>query len=295
MVNLPNEIIHQIIHEYREAGGYTGLRHLSAINRNWQIVVEDYIWRHLRLRPREIGCFRSAFRGNSRRRRALRILDIRFEGYFAREEPKTEEQHSADESGADEESDETSYCAPWCEVCPHGECKWDTTTSTGDRTILAEDGDSSSSCIRLAAAQNEHARFFREVKAIWDELASWDDDLRVDMVNFHVTGFSVYKFVGPDVCNGEFPEDSTLLDFSSLPKLPLLPSVKSLWVREETNEEIDLWPTIVTCSVASSLPMLERLETVGVDYEIGWPVARRSLRHGKCSFLMSEGTCANSV
>ncbi|KZM27967.1 hypothetical protein ST47_g881 [Ascochyta rabiei] len=118
--------------------------------------------------------------------------------------------------------------------------------------------------MRLTAAQNEHARFFREVKAIWEELASWGDDLRVEVVFFNVAGFSVYKFVGPDVCSEDF---STLLDFSSLPKSPLLPSVKSLWVREETNEEIDLWPTKVTCSVASSLPTLECLKTVGVDYE----------------------------
>ena len=283
MVNLPNEIIHQIIHEYNPDGGWghTGLVPVAAINRNWQTVAEDYIWRHLRIRPREIGCFRSAFSGNSRRRRALKTLDIRFEGYFTPEDRKRKKQDSRDEGNTDEESSDESDDAPWCEVCASGECAKDRTTFTGDRTVQAENGESKLPRMRLAAAQNEHARFFREVKAIWDELASWEDDLRVTSIYFHVTGFSVYKFAGPEVCSGEYLDDNTLLDCSSLPSLPLLPSVKSLWVREETNWEIDLWPAIATCSVASSLPMLERLETVGVDYERGWPLARRSLRHGK--------------
>jgi hypothetical protein len=63
--------------------------------------------------------------------------------------------------------------------------------------------------------------------------------------------------------------------------LPLLPSVKCLWGREETNEEIDLWPTIVVCSVAGSLLRLECLEAVGVEYEPRCPLVRTCLRQGK--------------
>jgi hypothetical protein len=284
MVTLPNEIIHQIIHEFNPYvgyGGHTGLVPLAAINRNWQTVAEDYIWRHLRIRPREIGCFRAAFSRNSSRKQALKTLDIRFEGYFIPKSLKKKEQNSRDEGNIDDESSNESDDAPWCEVCASGECAKDRTTFTGDRTVQADNGKSESPDMRLAAAQNEHARFFREVKAIWDELAGWKENLRVTSIDFHVTGFSVYKFLGPKVCSGECLNNNTLLDFSSLPELPLLPSVKFLWVREETNWEIDLWPAIATCRIASSLPMLERLEAVGVDYERGWPLARKGLRHGK--------------
>jgi hypothetical protein len=64
--------------------------------------------------------------------------------------------------------------------------------------------------------------------------------------------------------------------------------VKCLWVREETNEEIDLWPTIVVCSVADSLPNLECLEAVGAEYEPKWPLVRIRLRQGKNASLMPK-------
>ncbi|KAF1346342.1 hypothetical protein EJ07DRAFT_160536 [Lizonia empirigonia] len=111
--------------------------------------------------------------------------------------------------------------------------------------------------MRLAAAQNEHARFFREVKAIWDELASWEDNLRVTDISFHVTGFSVYKFVGPGICSGEYL-DNTLLDFASLPVLPLLPYISAalFW-----NSDAELaagsrevrWPNLRILDISTSL------------------------------------------
>lgn len=279
MVHLPNEIIHQIICEYIESGGHCSLKGLSTISRDWQIVVEQYRWRRLRITPREIGCFRSAFRGKLRRRRALQAVSIRFEGYFARKKSKEEPDREC-EGDADEESSEDSHCGLWCEVCPKGECARDKTTFTGDGAFQATGNDSDSPRIRLAAAQDEHARFFREVQVIWNELASWEDDLRVTCIWLDVVGSSVYEFVGPEVSSGNFPNDSTLLEFSGLPKLPLLQSVKELHFHEEFEHHIDLWPTIVTCRIASSLPRLECLDTVDIDYGTSWPVARRSLRHG---------------
>jgi hypothetical protein len=110
------------------------------------------------------------------------------------------------------------------------------------------------------------------------ELASWNDDLQITKIYIHVNGCSVYDFLEPAVCDGDHSGDSTLLDYTNFPTLPLLPSVNCLWVREETNEEIDLWPTIVVCSIAGSLPKLECLEAVGVEYELRWPLVRTCLR-----------------
>lgn len=82
MADLPNEIIHQILREY-QGETFTCVLPLVCIHRSWQAVAESYLWLYLRIRPRQIGCFRAAFNENPRPRRALRSLDIRFEYYFA--------------------------------------------------------------------------------------------------------------------------------------------------------------------------------------------------------------------
>lgn len=289
MVYLPSEIIHAIIHEYRQARGNCSLIPLACINRNWQTVAEHYRWSYLRIYPQNLGRFRSIFHGNPGRKRSLKTLDIRFEDYFAKEDQNTKEEDSGDEGSTDEESSDESDDASQSGNYGSEDCgKNRVITSDGD--CQAEDGERQTPLMRLTAFQNEHVRFFREIKPIWDELASWKDDLQITNISFHVKGHSIYDFVGPDVCSGECFGDSTLLDFASFPVLPLLPSVKRLWVREDTDREMDLWPAIVTYSVASSLPMLERLEAVGIEYDPRWPLVRKYLRQGKCVSLMPEGT-----
>jgi hypothetical protein len=153
-------MIHAIIHEYEQPVSHTSLVSLAAINRNWQTVVEDYTWRYLRIVPRDCGRFHSVLRGNSRRRRAIRTLDIRFENYFAKENQKRKTQDAEDEESTDTESSNEPEDAPQPgENCNDGGCP-------------AVDSEYETPLTRLTAFSNEYSRFFREVKSLWDELAS---------------------------------------------------------------------------------------------------------------------------
>jgi hypothetical protein len=297
MVDLPNEIIHQIIQEIQSSRHLTGLRSLACVNRSWQIVAESYIWHYLRIRPREIGCIRSVFRKHIGRRRALKHLNIRLEYYFAQRYRTRAEQESANYMGSsDESSDESDYeVEDPCRVCLRGQCKKDEAVLNDRHFVPNEDLKNMTPSMRLAAAQNEHIRFFCEIEAIWNELASWKEELQLSSIHIQIYGLSVYDFVGPDICEGDSLDIKSLLEFSRLPVLPPLMSVRSLKVREETNWEIDLWPAIVTCRVASSLPMLECLDIEGVDADRQWPRARRSLRHCKCTLLKMESAFAKNL
>ena len=234
MVDLPNEIIHQIIQELQSLGVFRRFKSLACVNRSWQIVAESYMWRNLRIKPREIGCLRSVFKNNIGRRRALDHLDIRFEYYFARRYPTRAEQESANYVGSEEESSDESEHEDEdpCRVCLRGQCKKDEVKLHDRLYVPNEDLKNMSPLMRLAAAQQL-------------------SDIRI-----HFYGLSVYDFVGPEICEGEFLDNKPLLEFSCLPVLPLLMSVRSLKVREE-RWEMDLWPAIIACRVASSLPMLE--------------------------------------
>jgi hypothetical protein len=208
-------------------------------------------------------------RGNYRRRRAIKTLDIRVGNYFAKEDEKRKTQDTGDEENTDTGSSNELDDAPQpAENCNGGDCP-------------AVDSEYQTPPTRLTAFCNEHARFFRGVKSLRDKLASWNDDLQITNIHIHIDEYSVCDFIGPAVCDGAYSGHSTLLDYISFPMLPLLPSVKCLWVREETNEEIDLWPTIVVYSFAGSLPKLGCLEVVGVEYEPRWPLVRTCLRQGK--------------
>jgi hypothetical protein len=288
MVDLPNEIIHQIIQEFQSGWSFTSLKSLACVNRSWQIVAESYIWQYLRIRPREIGCIRSVFSKHIGRRRALIHLHICLEYYFAQRYRTRAEQESANYTGSeDESSDESDHEGEDpCRVCLKGQCKKDEAVLNDRHFVPNEDLKSMSPPMRLAAAQNEHIRFFCEIEAIWNELASWKKELQLSSIFIRIYGLSVYDFVGPDICEGDFLDNKSLLEFSRLPVLPPLMSVRSLKVREETGREIDLWPAIVTCRVASSLPMLECLDIEGVDSDRQWPRARKSLRH--CKYILLE-------
>jgi hypothetical protein len=121
--------------------------------------------------------------------------------------------------------------------------------------------------MRFFAFQKEHARFFYEVKAIWDQLNKWGDDLCITKIDFHVKGHTLYKFLGHEFCErgADYFEDSSSLWLANIPSLPSLPSVRSLRVWEIVNEEMGLWPAVVTSNIASTLPMLTTLDCSGVD------------------------------
>lgn len=285
MADLPNEIIHQILREY-QGETFTCVLPLACINRSWQAVAESYLWQYLRIRPRQIGCFRAAFSKNPRRRRALKSLDIRFEYYFAQEYRPRQEPTSPD-TGDEESSDEDDNDP--CKVCPRGQC----TRDEDPFHVRGKSGENVSPLRRLASTRTEHDRFFREVKTIWDELASWKEDLHVTDIQFYLYGRSIYDSFGQEICEGGSLDNTALLEFPEATMLPSLTSVKSLRVREETNYEIDLWPATVACNITSSLPMLECLDIMGVDNWRLWPLARRNLRHSKCACLMMQNMVTN--
>lgn len=146
---------------------------------------------------------------------------------------------------------------------------------------------------RLARTRTEHDRFFREVKTVWDELASWKEDLHVTDIQFYLYGRSLYDSFGQEICEGGSLDNKALLEFLEDSMLPSLTSVKSLRVREETNYEIDLWPATVACNITSSLPMLECLDIMGVDNWRLWPLARKNLRHSKRACLIMQDLVTN--
>ncbi|KAJ4343363.1 hypothetical protein N0V95_006697 [Ascochyta clinopodiicola] len=294
MVNLPNEIIHAIIAEYKAGPSPWALAPLSAINRNWQPVVESYIWRILSVRPAgpgaELELFISAFRAGSGRRKLLKRLEITFDGYFAgpfavdqrtekdqanedAEEGNKEgaggEEKEGEEKGEEKEGEETNgmtgeTSAGASKVSSndlnHVDCFDTGKTNAIEKYVIpasagpwpGSEGQEHAHHIRFLAFQKEHARFFHEVKAIWDQLNEWGDDLCITKIDLHVKGHSLYKFLGPEFCEGgaDYFEDSSSLWLADLPALPSLPSVRSLRVWETVNEEMELWPAVVTSKIA---------------------------------------------
>ncbi|KAJ8109169.1 hypothetical protein OPT61_g7659 [Boeremia exigua] len=245
---LPNEIIHQILREY-QGETFTCVLPLVCINRRWQAVAESYLWQYLRIRPRQIGCFRAAFIENPRRRRALRSLDIRFEYYFAQEYRPRQEPASSDNGDSDEDSSNENDNDP-CKVCPRGQC-------TKDKNPFVDEGH-----VQEKSGEN-----------------IWKEDLQMIDIQFYMYGRSIYDSFGQEICEGGSFDSKALLEFPEAAMLPSLTSVKLLRAREETNYEIDLWPATVACNITSSLPMLECLDIMGVDNWRLWPLARKILRH----------------
>jgi hypothetical protein len=286
MAFLPTEILDAILDECDELGAdWTGYESrfryspLVTINRDWQAAVEERTWKHVRLDPdrgpRNLEAFRSALRAEPRRRRVLKKVEIFFDDYFARPSAKKERERAYD--------DEDDYY----EGEDGGPISGDYSDSEDDATIAIAHHQSNvdhwqepSALISVFQAQNE--RFFQDVKAVWDVLAEWPDDLQVTDITFFLDGHSTYKFFGSDFCikYADYFKDLSL-QLENSPILPPLPSVKSLKLDHWQFQRCELWPAIVTCKVATFLPALEVLDIRGLDNELNWPRMRNHLRQGK--------------
>jgi hypothetical protein len=293
MVYLPHEILHAIIGELiATTPGLVHLAPLAAINRNWQTVVEDYIWTQLSIEPQEINTLRSVFRKGSGRRKLLRHLNVAFENYFA--VPLAQGQTVKDGESAGER------CYGDSEGVIQAREEKSKNSNENVVTTSYEDGrNKNHGCqthqLKFVAFQHEHERFFLSVKKIWNELASWENDIRIVKITFHMTGHSVYGFLGSEFCNthAEYFSDGRWLYPENFTALPLLRTIKILRVHGTVNEEMDLWPAIVTCKIASTLPTLETLEVDSQDNEMGWPQMRKYLRAGKFkSPLLEHRVCS---
>jgi hypothetical protein len=279
MVFLPSEILDAILDECDKLQpswtGYEGRSRytpLVTINRNWQAAVEERTWKHVRLDPargpRNLEAFRSALRAEPRRRRALKTVEIFFDDYFARPSAQKErERVYDDEDDYYEDEDGGSISGDYSDAIAHHQSNVD-------------HGQEPSALI--SAFQTQNGRFFQDVKAVWDVLAEWPDDLQVTDITFFLDGHSTYKFFGSDFCikYADYFQDISL-HLEKIPILPPLPSVKSLKLDAWQFQECELWPAIVTCKVATFLPALEVLDIHGLDNELRWPRMRNRLRQGK--------------
>lgn len=287
MVFLPPEILDAILDEFDKLWcGWTGYEGrvrnyipLVTINRSWQAAVEKRTWKHVKLDPargpRNLEAFRSALRAEPRRRRVLKKVEIFFDDYFARPSAKKKRERAYD--------DEDDYY----EGEDGGSISGDYSDSEEDATFAIAQHQSSmdrwqepSALISDFQAQNE--RFFQDVKAIWDVLAEWPDDLQVTDITFFLDGHSTYKFFGSNFCikYADYFKDLSL-QLERVPILPPLPSVKSLKLDDWQFQRCEIWPAIVTCKVATFLPALEVLDIHGLDDAFNWPRMRNHLRQGK--------------
>ena len=285
MVFLPPEILDAILDECHELwddwtwyqGRVRRYTPLVTINRSWQAAVEERTWKHVKLwparGPRNLEAFRSALRAEPRRRRVLKKVDIYFDHYFARPWVKKERPYY-DEDDNYEGEDGGSISGDY------SDSEEDATFAIAQHQSFVNRWQEPSALISFFEAQNE--RFFQDVKAIWDVLAEWPDDLQVTDITFFLDGYSTYKFFGSDFCikYADYFKDLSL-QLDKFPVLPPLPSVRSLKLNDRDFQRCELWPAIVTCKVATFLPALEVLDIHGLDDEFNWPRMRNHLRQGK--------------
>ncbi|KAJ8117475.1 hypothetical protein OPT61_g1330 [Boeremia exigua] len=273
MVFLPTEILNAILDEcdklwipwegYQDRFRYTPL---VTINRNWQAAVEERTWKHVKLvpdrGPRKLEAFRSALRADPRRRRVLKKVEIFFDDYFARPKVKKERERVCDDDDDYYEAEE------------RGSIGGD--YSDAHRQSDADHWQEPSALISAFQAQNR--RFFQDVKAIWDILAEFPDDLQVTDITVFLDGHSTYGFFGSDFCitHADYFKDISL-QLENVPILPPLPSVRSLKLDDLNFQECELWPAIVTCKVATFLPALEVLHIRGLDNELSTDTFSRTL------------------
>jgi hypothetical protein len=285
MAFLPTEILDAILDECDELGAdWTGYESrfryspLVTINRDWQAAVEERTWKHVRLDPdrgpRNLEAFRSALRAEPRRRRVLKKVEIFFDDYFACPLAKKErERVYDDEDDYYKGEDGGSISGDYSD-------SEDATIAITHHRSNVDNWQEPSALTSVFQAQN--GRFFQDVKAIWDVLAEWPDDLQVTDITFFLDEHSIYKFFGSDFCikHAEYFKNISL-QLENFPILPPLPSVKFLKLDDIQFQECELWPAIVTCKVATFLPAPEVLDIRGLDKEMRWPRMRNHLRQGK--------------
>lgn len=131
---------------------------------------------------------------------------------------------------------------------------------------------------------SDHSRLFLEVQTVWDELHSWKKALRLDAVRIYIGGQSLYRLLGPgmrsnNAVRGYIIKDGWLRNHTEPPTTKLI-SVKSLTVI--ASKAIQIWPAIVGCAIAESLPNLEELRLFDMDWDKKWWLLRSELRDGDC-------------
>ncbi|KAF2446369.1 hypothetical protein P171DRAFT_430528 [Karstenula rhodostoma CBS 690.94] len=134
--------------------------------------------------------------------------------------------------------------------------------------------------MRVREARSDHHRLFLEIQRVWKELHSWGKALELNTLSIHIGGESLYDLLGPemrweDEFHTHIVSDGWLRSCTELP-LEELVSVTSLIVT--ASEDIDIWPAIVGCIIAETLPNLEHLRLFSSDWQKRWTLLRSELR-----------------
>jgi hypothetical protein len=132
----------------------------------------------------------------------------------------------------------------------------------------------------LSIFQDEHFRFFHDIRKIWDTVASCDE---VKSIQIIVDGCPMYEHLGPAFRNHDIIDACLRAEdwLGQCPPLPVLPSVEAFVMRPKVNTDVDLWTAIAGCAVAHSLPALKQLEIRGDDRDRRWEGVKRECREGQ--------------
>lgn len=288
MVHLPTEIIAQIVGELREAqceqNEIIPLAPYACVNRYWQDVVESLIWHKIEFSFDELDVFRNLY-ACVRRRQSLKTLHVTLNGYF---------ENTFDQSNGDESEDES-------ESSEDDESKDETRNASDANSSDAAESSEEEDLFevvqrRVYAVKTDHRRFFQEITAVWEELRSWRSNLKLESIQIHVIGQSMYELLGHTFrwhCQvDKYVVDDLWIGASANPPLPMLPSVASLTVSACTD--IDLWPAIVGCDVTDSLPSIQELKIHSADWQKRWYYLRGVLRNSMFSIQhASDSFCTD--
>jgi hypothetical protein len=275
MSQFPVETISQIIRHLRSHGGQK-LAPLATINQHWQGAVEAILWRHFQIVTADINAF-TAFSYTRVRRQAVKHIIFDAEYFKQSTDNKKKTDKSKNDRAVDEQVEESHDKITSSSVVQEQCRSTDTKAEHMEMDTLFRDARHS-----LSAFQNEHLRFFCDLRKIWDAVASWGSSAEVKFIEIIVNGCSMYEHLGLAFRNDEFVHGCLCADdwLGHCPPLPVLSSVKSLVMRQKVNTTVNLWSAIAGCAVARSLPALKRLEIGGDDCDRRWEAMRKECREG---------------
>jgi hypothetical protein len=273
MPRIPVEVISQIIWDLQPRGGQH-LAPLATINRHWQGAVEAILWRHIRITNADIDALTTFFRTDARRRAVRHII---FDAEYFQQPAKDGTKEEEIKDHRDKDDDEDLGCdrdTAGDVVHEHYE-PVDTKTGHDEMDSTYRDAQQP-----LSIFQDEHFRFFREIRKIWDTVASCDEVKSIQVI---VDGCPMYEHLSPAFRNCDITDACLRAEdwLGQCPPLPVLPSVEAFVMRPKVNTDVDLWTAIAGCAVARSLPALKQLKIRGDDRDRRWEGVKRECREGQ--------------
>ncbi|KAF2007320.1 hypothetical protein P154DRAFT_117534 [Amniculicola lignicola CBS 123094] len=305
MVHFPAEILHGIL---LQVDGYQyEIYPMALVSRHWRDAVESIRYKETTLTV--YGRYENAttksqlfwelpceFRYSPRRKRFLRGLEIHllrqfpdpFPDWLPKWQTSSNEVSAGDTSdGRDRSNDDGIRNSEESFASHEGSIKSQDTDDylswNWDDILNVELEDTPSARFRLF--RRAHFLVLDTIKHIWEELLSWGDALSVSSIHLVVSGRSHYELLGDAFQDGsiaqQFFPDDRWLESSCLSQIPLLPSVTRFSVASNQGSPVDLWPQVVACQMAHTLPCLESLYIAGDDYDRSSYYLRKYFRECK--------------